>query len=81
MKSTCPFYIVFQVLEGLFIKICKIHPPDLLFLVVFISFYISRSHFSQIFRSSPTLSKKKKKKDFRHKFYIGIATQIFLLCM
>ena len=44
------FYIVFQVLKVLLIKICKIQSLDLLFLVVFISFYISRYHFSQVFR-------------------------------
>ena len=42
MKNTCPFYIVFQVLNIHLIKICKIEPPDLLFLVVFTSFYVSR---------------------------------------
>ena len=47
------------------IKICKIEPPDVLFLVVFINFYISRYHFSQIFRSSFDIICKK---DFRHKF-------------
>ena len=37
----------------LLIKICKILPPDLLFLFVFISFfYISRYNFSKIFRTS-----------------------------
>ena len=41
MKNTCPFYIIFKVLKVLLIKICKIEPPDLLFIVVFISFYIS----------------------------------------
>ena len=46
------FYIVFQVLKVLLIKICKIQSLDLLFLVVFISFYISRYHFSKVFRSS-----------------------------
>ena len=46
------FYIVFQVLKVLLIRICKIHSLDLLFLVVFISFYISRYHFSQVFRTS-----------------------------
>ena len=33
-KHTRTFYIVFQVLKVLFIKICKTHPPDPLFLVV-----------------------------------------------
>ena len=36
------FYIVFQVFKVLLIEICKIQSLDLLFLVVFISFYISR---------------------------------------
>ena len=66
MKNTCPFYyMVFQVLKVLLIKICKMQPLDLLFFVVFISFYISRYHFSQIFRSSFNIIWKK---DFRHKF-------------
>ena len=57
MKNTCPLYIVFQFLKILLIKI---QPPDLLFLVVYISFYISRRHFSQICKTSLlTLSKKK----------------------
>ena len=59
------FYIVFQVLKVLLIKICKIQPLDLLFLVAFISFYISRYHFSQVFRTSFNIIWKK---DFRHKF-------------
>ena len=33
------------------VKNCEIQPSDLLFLVVFISFYISRYYFSQIFRT------------------------------
>ena len=46
------FYIIFQVLEVLLIKLCKIHSLQVLFLVVFISFYISRYKFSQAFRTS-----------------------------
>ena len=65
MKNKCPFYIVFQILKALLIKICKIEPPDLLFIVVFISFYISRYYFSQIFRTSFNIIWKK---DFRHEF-------------
>ena len=65
LTSTCPFYISFQVLKVRLIKICKIQPPDLLFLVVFISFYISRFHFSQIFR---TLFNIIWKTDFRDDF-------------
>ena len=48
-KNTCHFYNVFQVLEVLFIKICKIQPLDLLFIVVFNSFCISKQiSFSQL---------------------------------
>ena len=57
MKKTCPFYIVFQVLKVLLIKICKIQLTDFLLFVVFISFYISRYHFPQTFS---TLSEEKK---------------------
>ena len=46
------FHIVLQVLKVCLIKIFKIKPPDLLFPVAFISFYIIRYHFSQIFRTS-----------------------------
>ena len=67
------FGLVFHVLKVLLKKICKIEPPDLLFLVVFISFYVSRYHFShvsryhfsQFFRTSFRIICKK---DFRHKF-------------
>ena len=57
--------LLFQVPKVHLIKICKIEPPDLLFLVAFISFYISRYHFSQIFRNSFRIIFKK---DFCHKF-------------
>ena len=40
--AACPFHIVLQVLKVHLIKKCKAEPPDLLFLVVFISFYVSR---------------------------------------
>ena len=56
---------MFQVLKVLIIRICKIKPLYLLFLDAFISFYISRYHFSQIFRTSFNINSKK---DFRHKF-------------
>ena len=36
-SNTCPFYIIFQVLRVLLIKIFKTQPPDLVFLAVFIS--------------------------------------------
>ena len=65
MKNTCPFYIVFQVLKVLLIKLCKVLPPDLLLLLVFISFYISRYHFSQIFRTSFNIISKN---DICHEF-------------
>ena len=54
-----------QVLKVRLKKICKIKSPDLLFFVVFISFYISRYHFSQIFRTSFCIIRKK---DFRQEF-------------
>ena len=41
--------LVFQVLKVRLIEICKIELPDVLILVVFISFYISRYSFAQIF--------------------------------
>ena len=65
MKNICHFYIVLQVLKVFLIKICKTQPPDLLFLAVFISFYISRYHFSQIFRISFNIIWKKA---FCHEF-------------
>ena len=49
--------LVFQVLKVPLKKICKIEPPDLLFLVAFIILYISRKSFHIIC-----------KKDFRHDF-------------
>ena len=64
-KNVCPFYTVFQVLEVLLIKICKIQPLDLLFLFVYSSFYINRYHFSQTFKTSFSIIWNK---DFYHKF-------------
>ena len=58
-RLTKIFYIVFQVLKVLLIKICKMQSLDFLFLVVFISFYISRYHFSQVLELHSTLSEKK----------------------
>ena len=52
--------LVFQVLKVRFKNICKIEPPDLLLLVPFISFYISRYHFSQNFRNSFRIIRKKR---------------------
>ena len=59
-------YIMFQVLKVLLKNICKIQSLDLLFLVVFMSFYISRCHFSQVFRTSFNIIWKK---DFRQGFF------------
>ena len=53
-----------QVLKVLLIKIWKIQSLDLLFLVVFIGFYISR-FFAQVFRTSFNIIWKK---DLCHKF-------------
>ena len=58
-KIHAPFYFVFQVLKVHLSKICKIDPPDLLILV-FISFYISRYYFSQLFRTSLIIICKKR---------------------
>ena len=56
---------IFQVLNIHLLKTCKIEPPDILLFVVFISFYVSRYHFSQFFRTSLNVISKK---DFRHNF-------------
>ena len=63
---TKTFYTVFQVLKVVLIKICKIQSLDLLLLVVFLSFYISRYHFPQVFRTSFNIIWKKV---FRQKFF------------
>ena len=59
------FYIVFQVLKVLLIKICKMQSLDHFIFCCFISFDISRYHFSRNFRTSFNIIWKK---DFRHKF-------------
>ena len=56
MESTYLFSIVSQVLKVLLI--CKIQPPDLLFICVFISFYISRYYFSETSRLYSKISEK-----------------------
>ena len=48
--------LVFQVLKASLIKMCKIEPKDLLFLVVFINFYISRCHFHKFLELYSVLS-------------------------
>ena len=65
IKNSCLFFMSFQVLKVRLIKICKAEQSDLLFLVVFISLYFSRYHFSQIFRTSFSIIGRK---DFCHKF-------------
>ena len=60
------FYIVFQFSQLPLIKVCKIQSLALLFLVVFISFYISRYDSLQVVRTSFNIIWKK---DFLHKFY------------
>ena len=45
MKNTCLFYIAFQVLKVCVLKRFVVQSHQVLFLVVFISFYISRYHF------------------------------------
>ena len=67
MKNTNSFYTVFQVLKELLIKIFKIQPLDLLFLVVlficsFTSVYII---FYKVYVLSFNIIWKK---DFRHQF-------------
>ena len=52
MKIYVPFTLYFSD-KNLYDK-----PPDLLFLVIFISFYISRYHFSQILELHSTSDKK-----------------------
>ena len=58
-------YSVFEALKVLLIKICKIQSLDLLFLVVFIRFHISRYLSSQVFGTSFNIIWKK---HFRRKF-------------
>ena len=58
--NTCPFYVVFQVLNILFIKICKIQPLDLLLVVVFIAFTSENIIFHIALELHSTLSEKKK---------------------
>ena len=62
MKNTCPFYMLFQVLKLLLVKIFKMQPPDFLFLVVFISFNTSSSAdiiFHNVLELHSTLIEKK----------------------
>ena len=54
-----PFYIAFQVLKVFLIKICKIQPPDYLFLFVFTTCNIRRYHFCKLLELHSTMSDKK----------------------
>ena len=66
MKNTHPLYIAFEVWKVYFIIICEMQSLYLLFLVFFyITSYISRYHFSLIFRASYNTIWKK---DFCHEF-------------
>ena len=65
MKNTPPVYIVFQVLKVLLTKNCKISHQIFYFLLLYISVYISRHHFSQMFRTVFNIIGKK---DFCHEF-------------
>ena len=58
MGNRCPFYIIFQVLKVLHIKICRIKPPDLLFLV-FLGFTSADIIFHKFLELHLTLSEKK----------------------
>ena len=49
MKNVCLFYTVFQVLKGLLSKSCRIQLQLFCFLLFYISFYIRRCNFSQLF--------------------------------
>ena len=83
MKNTCPFYIVFQVLKVILIKISKIQPPDLLYLLVFISFYIGKYNFSQIIRTSFNIGLLQKKTKYgglrKYFFETPLEFLVFLL--
>ena len=62
MKNMTPFYIAFHVLKVLLFTISH---QIFYFLLFYIKFYISRHHFSQIFRTSFNIIWKK---SFCHKF-------------
>ena len=67
------FYIVFQVLKVFLIKISKIQPLDLVSLDVILSFYISRYHFAQTFRTSFNIIWKKKEFCDKFSFFNGFS--------
>ena len=68
---TIIFYIAFQDLKVLLIKICIIQSLDLLFLVVFISCYISWYHFSHVFRTLFNIIYLKKRLSSQISFFNG----------
>ena len=63
VKKYTPFLHCISSFEGT--KICKMSHQILYFLLFYTSLYISRHHFSQIFRTSLNIILKK---DFHHKF-------------
>ena len=75
MKNTPAIYTAFQVLKVIlvYIKICKMNHQIFYFLLFYTSLYISRHHFSQIFRTSLNIICKK---GFRHKFsFFNVSTE------
>ena len=66
MRKTCHFYFIFQALKVLLINIMRCNPSYFYFLLFYISFYISRYQFSELFRTSFNISYLKN--DFRYKF-------------
>ena len=68
MKNMPPFYMLFQVFKVLLITICKMIHQIFYFLLFYTSLYISRHHFSQIFRTSLNILAIIWEKKFCHKF-------------
>ena len=62
MKNTCPFYIVFQVLKVLLIKICKKQPLNLLFFLLLLLAFTTSADiiFHKLLELHSTLFEKKK---------------------
>ena len=58
MKNKHLFYIVFQVLKVLVIKICKIQPPDLNFFLFLLAFTLAGIIFVKLLELHSTISEK-----------------------
>ena len=58
MKKIYLFYIVFQVLKVLLIKVCKIQPPDCLFLLFLLAFTSAGIIFHKSLELYSTVSEK-----------------------